>query len=127
MQQSDPKAHGPLLAPQVEGHLRAISDHLAAILWEHALTIVRAAETGDRAAAAEARASARRSMEELGERFAEETDRVVTGLAGLRRRTDGIPEPPEPEEPEHEGAPAGPSKRASLHDSPLTDLFQRTD
>jgi len=126
MQQSDPKAHGPLLlAPQVEGHLRAISDHLAAVLWEHALTIVRAAETGDRAAAAEARASARRSMEELGERFAEETDRVVTGLAGLRRRTDGIPEPPE--EPEHETSSSGPSKRASLRDSPLTNLFQRTD
>ena len=128
MQQSEPQAHGPLLAPQVEEHLHAISDHLAAILWEHALTIVRAAESGDRAAAAEARASARRSLEEVGDRFADETDRVVSGLAGLRRRTDGIPEPPpEPQEREHEESSHGPSKRASLHDSPLTDLFQRTD
>jgi hypothetical protein len=120
MQQWEPKAHGTLIAPQVEEHLRAISDHLAAVLWEHALTIVRAAETGDRESAAEARANARRSMAELGERFADETDRVVTGLAGLRRRTDGVPEPA----PEQS---SGPSKRASLHDSPLTDLFQRTD
>ena len=124
MNRPDPMAHGPLHTPQVEEHLRAISDHLAAVLWEHALTIVRAAESGDREAAAEARAEARRSMEALGDRLADETDRVVTGLAGLRRRTDGIPEPePEPRDDET----TGPSKRASLHDSPLTDLFQRTD
>ncbi len=65
-------------------------------------------------------------MEELGERFAAETDQVVTGLTGLRRRTDGIPEPPTEEPGEHESSSSGPSKRASLHDSPLTDLFQRT-
>lgn len=128
MHKSEPMAHGPLQTPQVEEHLHAISDHLGAILWEHALAIVRAAESGDRHAAAEARSSARRTMEALGDRMADETDELVSGLSALRRRSTGEPEPPAPpaEEPASE-EPHGPTRRASLHDSPLTDLFQRTD
>jgi hypothetical protein len=129
MQKPDPMAHGPLHSPQVEEHLRAISDHLGAILWEHALTIVRAAESGDTQAEADARASARRTADTLGDRMVDETDRMVSGLSALLRRSTGQPEPPRPvptEDPVPEES-HGPGRRASLHDSPLTDLFHRTD
>jgi len=142
MQKPDPMAHGPLQAHSssihVDEHLRAISDHLGAILWEHALAIVRAAESGEPLAAAEARASARRTMDALADRVADETGQLVTGLGGLRRRTTGDKDPastgsppdPQPEagdQQDPDGSQGGPRHRASLHDSPLSDLFQRTD
>jgi hypothetical protein len=105
----------------VDRHLQAVADHLAAVMWECAFAIVRSAEDD---AAAPPPPPMAESLEKLVRTLHGEADRLTRQLTALRRRSGPAeePRPPLVAEP----PPPRRARRATLRESGLGGLFQRT-
>jgi hypothetical protein len=108
----------------VDRHLQAVADHLAAVMWECAFSIVRSAQDE---AAAPAPPPMADSLEKLVRTLHGEADRLTRQLTALRRRAAHAEEPRPPLRPVAEPAPPRRPRRASMRESGLGALFQRTE
>jgi hypothetical protein len=108
----------------VDRHLQAVADHLAAVMWECAFTIVRSAQHD---AAAPAPPPMAESLEKLVRTLHGEADRLTRQLTALRRRSAPEAEPRPPLRPVAEPAAPRRPRRASMRESGLGALFQRTE
>jgi hypothetical protein len=141
----------------IDRHLESVGDHLAAVMWECAFAIVRAAEER----APDVRPA---GVDSVVQRIQSEAERITDDLTALRVRSASAPAPPVPpsavtwtpgdglapepfdEEPEDEGPepedaepedlePEEPEpepygsgrRRASMHDNPVWSMFHRTE
>ena len=114
---------GPVSREAVDRHMQAVAEHLAAVMWECAFAIVRSAQ---HEVAAPEPPSMTESVEKLVRTLHGEADRLTRELTALRARSAPEDQPRPPLHPVAEPPPRRP-RRASMRESGLGALFQRTE
>lgn len=118
-------------SPAVDRHLEAVAEHLGAVLWEYALTIVREAEAHADAIrragpATAANAGFAAGVDDVVARVRADAERLADELVDLRLRSTAAARPASSNGNGSRPRATSRPRRASLRDSPLAGLFEAT-